>query len=209
MKFKSKVDLIYEQIVESILKGTYKQGDRIVISNIAKSNKVSDIPVREALRRLESEGLVQMIANHGAVVTKYEPCDILQLHMIISIMGSYATRLSADHLTEKDYEELIKVNEEIKIAALSKDTSRFSELNQQFHLAMANAIPFEMIRNLVKDTWMKWTRFENNLFFPEDKQIQSYDEHLRILELAKEKRYEELERYVRLHTLDSTPSFIL
>ena len=58
-KYKSKVDIIYDLLMTDIAKGVYRQDDRLVISQIARQNNVSDIPVREALRRLESEGYVK------------------------------------------------------------------------------------------------------------------------------------------------------
>ena len=67
-QYKSKVDIVYEGLMEGIAEGAYQQGDRLVISQISKQWQVSDIPVREAVRRLESEGYVRIVANQGAVV---------------------------------------------------------------------------------------------------------------------------------------------
>ena len=67
-QYKSKVDIVYEGLMEGIAEGAYQQGDRLVISQISKQWQVSDIPVREAVRRLESEGYVRIVANLGAVV---------------------------------------------------------------------------------------------------------------------------------------------
>ena len=54
--YKSKVDLVYENLLSGIENGVYEPGKRLVISQLAKDNESSEIPVREAIRRLESEG---------------------------------------------------------------------------------------------------------------------------------------------------------
>ena len=61
MKYSSKVDIVYRAILSGIKKGEYLPGDRIVISRVARENGCSEIPVREALRRLESEKLVELL----------------------------------------------------------------------------------------------------------------------------------------------------
>ena len=66
MKYNSKVDLVYKAILDGVKKGDYLPGDRIVISRVAKENGCSEIPVREALRRLESEKIVELVPNKGA-----------------------------------------------------------------------------------------------------------------------------------------------
>ena len=70
MKSATKVDAVYKAIRNDIKKGRYQPGDRVVISRVASENGCSEIPVREALRRLESEKLVELVPNRGALVTR-------------------------------------------------------------------------------------------------------------------------------------------
>lgn len=206
MHYKSKVDILYEKILDDIVNEHYKQGDRIVISKLAKDNKVSDIPVREALRRIESEGLVEIVANHGAVVTKFNNDDIAQFYLINSLLGGYATRLSSDYLSEMDFEELIRINEEMKKAIDSDEYDRFLLLDESFHLRIFVAVPFPMIFKSINKTWMR--RMEKQVRIPNDQQTKIYEEHKRIISLSTEKQYDELEKITRAHLVAPVVSIL-
>ena len=206
MHYKSKVDILYEKILDDIVNEHYKQGDRIVISKLAKDNKVSDIPVREALRRIESEGLVEIVANHGAVVTKFNNDDIAQFYLINSLLGGYATRLSSDYLSEMDFEELIRINEEMKKAIDSDEYDRFLLLDESFHLRIFVAVPFPMIFKSINKTWMR--RMEKQVRIPNDEQTKIYEEHKRIISLSTEKQYDELEKITRAHLVAPVVSIL-
>ena len=206
MHYKSKVDILYEKILDDIVNEHYKQGDRIVISKLAKDNKVSDIPVREALRRIESEGLVEIVANHGAVVTKFNNDDIAQFYLINSLLGGYATRLSSDYLSEMDFEELIRINEEMKKAIDSDEYDRFLLLDESFHLRIFVAVQFPMIFKSINKTWMR--RMEKQVRIPNDQQTKIYEEHKRIISLSTEKQYDELEKITRAHLVAPVVSIL-
>ena len=206
MHYKSKVEILYEKILDDIVNEHYKQGDRIVISKLAKDNKVSDIPVREALRRIESEGLVEIVANHGAVVTKFNNDDIAQFYLINSLLGGYATRLSSDYLSEMDFEELIRINEEMKKAIDSDEYDRFLLLDESFHLRIFVAVPFPMIFKSINKTWMR--RMEKQVRIPNDQQTKIYEEHKRIISLSTEKQYDELEKITRAHLVAPVVSIL-
>ncbi|MFA0816670.1 MAG: GntR family transcriptional regulator [Anaerofustis sp.] len=199
MHYKSKVDILYEKILDDIVNGHYKQGDRIVISKLAKDNKVSDIPVREALRRIESEGLVEIVANHGALVTKFDTDDIAQFYLINAVLGAFATRLSADYLGEMDYQELTRINEELKRAIDADDYERYLLLDESFHLRIFVAVPFPMIYKSINKSWMR--RIEKQVKVPHEQQTAAYELHKKIIELSKEKQYEELEKITREHII--------
>ena len=83
MKYSTKVDIVYRAIRSGIERGEYLPGDRIVISRIAKANGCSEIPVREALRRLESEKVVELIPNKGAVVSSVNKSYLEQLFQVL------------------------------------------------------------------------------------------------------------------------------
>ncbi len=197
MHYKSKVDILYEKILDDIVNEHYKQGDRIIISKLAKDNKVSDIPVREALRRIESEGLVEIVANHGAVVTKFNNDDIAQFYLINGLLGGYATRLSSDYLSGMDFEELMRINEEMKKAVDSDEYDRFLLLDESFHLRIFVAVPFPMIFKSINKTWMR--RMEKQVRVPNEQQMEIYEEHKKIVSLSMEKQYDELEKITRAH----------
>ena len=120
-QYKSKVEISYDYILEKIMSLQLKAGDRVVISQIAKECGVSDIPVREALRMLQREGYVTIEANRGAVINGVSDEAVRNMIEIKGVLEAYASRLSADHLTEEDLEELRSINKDLRKMAEEND----------------------------------------------------------------------------------------
>jgi len=99
----SKQKMAYELIRERILDGTYSPGTRIVLDAVAKEIGTSSIPVREAIRRLEADGLIEYQAFTGARVAPMDETAYVQSLNVLAVLEGYATVLSASRLTEADF----------------------------------------------------------------------------------------------------------
>jgi DNA-binding GntR family transcriptional regulator len=207
-RFKSKVEIIYEKLKEDITSGVYKPGDRIIISQIARQNQISDIPVREAIRLLESDGLIRIQANVGPIVTDLEEGDVLQHFMIKGVLEGYAARLSIDYLTGENLSELEKLNEAMKEAVSINDLKEYGILNRQFHCDMYKVIPYTQIYNMIMELWDKWGRTRSVFVLAPERVKESIEEHNNILDLIREKKYDELEFYVRQHKMRASEKLV-
>ena len=97
---------VFQKIREDILSGKYKENDELRENTIGRELGVSRTPVREALRQLELEGLVTIIPNRGAYVTGISQKDIWDIYMVRSHLEGLCARWAAEHITEKQLEEL-------------------------------------------------------------------------------------------------------
>lgn len=199
--FKSKVDIVYEKLKEDILSGVYKPGDRIIISQIAKQNEISDIPVREAVRLLESGGFIEILPNVGPIVTELEEGEVLQYFMIKGVLEGFAARLSIDHLSLEDLDELENINKQMKKAYTMGDLKEYGVLNKQFHCNMYAVIPYTQIYKMIVEIWDKWERMRSVFVMAPVRAKESMEEHDKMLVLIKEKKYDELEHFVREHKM--------
>ena len=206
MHYKSKVDILYEKILDGIVNGTYKQGDRLVISKLAKENKVSDIPVREALRRIESEGFINIIANHGAVVAEYDPSEIAQIYLINAVIGGFATKISADSLDETNLLELYRINQELKKAVEEGDYDKYLLYDESFHVRIYSAAPYPLVYKSINKTWIN--RINRQFKHSKERQNACVEEHNRLLEIIKEKDYNALEIIARDHLIAPIESLL-
>ena len=91
----SKSELAYEWLHEQIVGGDLAPGARLVLSQVAEKLDVSVVPVREAVRRLEAEGLVTFEKNVGATVAGIDPTEYLYTMQTLSLVEGAATALSA------------------------------------------------------------------------------------------------------------------
>lgn len=156
MKYNTKVDIVYHAIKTDIERGVYLPGDRIVISRIARQNECSEIPVREALRRLESEKLVELIPNKGAVVSSVSKSYLEQLFAVKILLESYAVRLSVDTLTKSQIRRLRGIAQEMVEAIEKGDLKHNSALNYKFHMTIYRSTKNDVLADYIDEMWKKW-----------------------------------------------------
>ena len=126
-----------DHLRDEIVRGTFEPGEHLRLEDIAARFEVSTMPVREALRDLESEGLVTIYPHRGAVVTELTAEDIEDIYDIRATLEAMATRLSVPRMTEAICEELANIVEQMDgqlghVATLVK-------LNHQFHSTLYTA----------------------------------------------------------------------
>ena len=149
----SKHELAYSAMRRRIVSGDYAPGARLVIPTLARELGVSALPIREALRRLEAEGLVQFDHNVGARVGMANMEDWESAMHVLSLLEGYATALSAENLSAEDLAELHKINQALSEALERSDLGSAQTLNRQFHVRMYEACPNDYLMSLVRLGW--------------------------------------------------------
>src|SRR5262245_22064781 len=96
------VELVYTVVRQGILDGTYAEGTRLGEVELAKALKVSRTPVREALRRLLSDGLIETVPNQGSRVRRWDPAQLGELFSVRALLEANAAALAATRVTEED-----------------------------------------------------------------------------------------------------------
>ncbi|WP_164203196.1 GntR family transcriptional regulator [[Micrococcus luteus] ATCC 49442] len=204
----SKSQQAYEAVKTRIVGGAYTPGYRLVLGSIAKDLGFSVVPVREAIRRLEAEGLVKFERNVGATVAGIDPTEYLYTMQTLSIVEGAATALSAPLIGEADLVRARAVNEEMRACLEHFDPVRFTQLNQDFHSVLFEHCPNPHILDLVHRGWNRLASLRSSTFrFVPGRAHDSVDEHEQILRLIESgAAAETIEKAARLHrsaTLDA------
>ncbi|HBQ86706.1 MAG TPA: hypothetical protein DD811_09550, partial [Syntrophomonas sp.] len=97
---------VYHYLRNAILEERLKPGQRIIERKVADKLSVSRTPVREAIRKLEQEGLVNYVPNRGAIVASLSATDVWEIYTIRSVLEGLAVRLAAQHLNSADMAEI-------------------------------------------------------------------------------------------------------
>src|SRR4051812_15661930 len=118
----TKQERVYREIRERILTGAYGPGFRVVIDVLAEEFGVSALPVREAIRRLEAEGLVIYRPNAGAQVAPVDPGAYDEELSVLAVLEGYATALAAPELGAADIAQLTGLNERMVAAIEEMDS---------------------------------------------------------------------------------------
>ncbi len=124
---------IAESIKSAIIKGGLKPGERIPEGDLASSMGISRTPLREAFRKLENEGFIEIIPRKGAVVSGMDPEEVYDLYEIKSTLEGLAARLACAKIGEKDIRKLKRINGELTELIDGDDIEAFYRAHTRFH----------------------------------------------------------------------------
>jgi len=130
---------IFRELRDSISRGEYEPGERLVEGNLAKRFKVSRTPIREALNQLEKEGFIRITPNAGAEVVTLSLKDIADIYDIVIVFEGLANRLATDKLTNEQINKLEEYQLLMINAAAQKNLNLVFELNLKFHWLIMEA----------------------------------------------------------------------
>ena len=209
MKKINKTQHAYNVIKARILDGTYAPGQRIILDQIAKEVGSSTIPVREAIRQLEADQLIEYRPNSGAVVQMINETAYVETLQLLAVLEGFATSLSAPCLTPEVIDQLKNINEEMKDCLAQYDLEHLGKLNRQFHLTIFEMCPNKSLVTLIKQTTdrMDTVRYSGFTIFPK-RAVYSVQEHDQLIELLINKASpSKIEAFARQHKLNTLKAF--
>ncbi len=205
----TKQERVYRVIRERILSGTYGPGYRVVIDSLAEEFAVSALPVREAIRRLEAEGLVIYRPNAGAQVAPVDPALFEEEMTLLAVLEGYATSLAAPELTSDDIDQLTSINDRMVEAMDRLDSLGFARLNQEFHTLIHERCPNTPLVNMLRDVSRRLDAIRRTVFIQIPyRGSASVAEHRELIDLfARGAPSIEIEAAAREHKLQTVRSF--
>lgn len=127
----------YDRLITEIRQGQLRPGDRLTETDLAERLGISRTPVREAIRLLESDGLVDHLPRAGARIRKLDLAEVTELYEMRAVLEGTAARFAARAAYDSELAELEAINAEM--AAASCDPERLYHANRQFHGVLLNA----------------------------------------------------------------------
>ncbi|MDR5694535.1 MAG: GntR family transcriptional regulator [Armatimonadota bacterium] len=181
-RYRTTPALIAEVLREAILRGILEGGMQLRQDEIAKSFGVSRIPVREALRQLAGEGLVEFKPHRGAIVSTLSTEEIREIYEIRIALETMAIQLAVPQLTEEDLARAEQILEEID---RETDTGRWSELNGEFHATLYAPAKRPHLFSLINTHRTNVDRYLRIYISVMKRKQRSQAEHRRILEACR------------------------
>jgi DNA-binding GntR family transcriptional regulator len=195
---------VYERLLDEICSGQVKPGERLVIDQIARDLRVSITPVREALMRLQSEGLVSETMYSGMRVAELSMEDIVQHHEIRGVLAGYAASLAAARISDEQIQSLETTFEKLERAAKDGDVKAFRQLDRAFHEQLYSAagshMAIEQFNQLSRHTERYWLM--GRAFLDRSYLESSQSDHREIMRLLKARNGRDLEMVIRRHALN-------
>ncbi len=204
----SKSQQAYRWIKDRIARQEFTPGYRLVLGTIAGELDMSVVPVREAVRQLEAEGLVTFERNVGARVSMVDDSQYRFSMQALSILEGTATALSARRLTADDIRAARRINELMIETLANFDPRAFTSLNQEFHSTLFSRCPNPRMLELVNAEWARLGHLRDSTFsFVPGRAQESVHEHENIVRLIEQGApLGEIEKAARRHrsaTLDA------
>lgn len=207
----SKSETVYRKLRERILTGRYVAGYRLVLDQLAREFSVSAVPVREAVRRLEAEGLVSFTRNVGAEVIGIDVADYTDTLAVLAYLEGVTTGLAAPHLGAAALDEAAAMNEQLRaLCGVRFDPVRFTELNERFHRLLCAPCPNRHLLDLLDREWRRMSLIRRSSFgLLTSRTSASIEEHQHILDLIRTGApAEEVEQATRAHTLRTLHAYL-
>ena len=200
-------DWVFQVIRTAIVRGELPGDMPLRQDKISTALSVSHIPVREAFRQLEAQGLVRIYPNRGAVVTKLsckELSDVMDTRILLEVG---ALRLALPHITEED---LARARELLELFSKEKDPIKGAELNLKLHFSLYDPCDNQTLLSLIDQMHANVDRYITPFFGKEEVSAELYtvDEHSQIISACESKDTELATAILRTH-LQRTKNLLL
>jgi DNA-binding GntR family transcriptional regulator len=189
---------IADALREEILGGGYQPGERIRQQELASQNGASRVPVREALRILEAEGLVRLVANAGSWVSSLSAQECTEMYQMRERLEPLLLSYSAPALSEDIVEQLQALADAMQ---QSTDVEHFIRLDRTFHLLSYSAAPTIMLGDTILRLWNRtqhYRRAYTRMFRAERDDSVHYDHQL-LVSALRNRDSEDAERVLASH----------
>ena len=192
-------DVVFNTLRQAILKGELAPGERLMEIQLADRLGVSRTPIREAIRKLELEGLVLMIPRKGAEVAKISEKslrDVLEVRRALEVL---AVELACQRMTEDDIKKLESAQEDFKAAVDKGEAMAIAETDEHYHDIIYNGTGNVRLIQLLNNLREQMYRYRLEYIKEADKRQILLIEHEHILKGLKERKMDEVKEAMREH----------
>lgn len=196
---KSKNEQVYDYLHYQILHCELEPGSKLVIDKIAEDLGMSQIPIREAIFRLEADGLISFEPHIGAKVTGLKAKEISEVFQVLEAMEVISGRAACERVTKEHIAHLEKL-----IQAMTDSTdnlSQWSQHNNDFHKYICEIAEMRLVNKVLREALAHWNRLRHYYLkeISEGRVLLEQKEHKELVKALKTKNADAFESIVREH----------
>jgi DNA-binding GntR family transcriptional regulator len=210
VRHQTKQEFVYQTLRKAIMGAELAPGERLRTEDIAQRLGVSPIPVREALQLLQSERLVEMIPHVGARVAQVSHESIREVFTVMEGLELVATRTATAHMTSTQLQALRSLLERMDQALELGNYDEWSDLNTEFHRAIASMTGMTMLQEMTERALCQWDRIRRYYLkgVLTQRLSQAQKEHHVIVQAMDDQDYPTLERLARNHNQSALAAYM-
>ena len=198
-------DKVYEALKQAISKMDIydgKDSPKLDERKLAQDLKVSRTPIREAITKLEQEGLVEVLPRRGAFVVRKSKHEIIEIIHIWAALESMAARLATQNATDNELSTLRKMqSKHNNRKKLKFDIDEYSQTNLAFHQTIVNLSQCQMLIDMAEPLFIHVKAIRRKTIAERDRAIKSIVDHMKIIEAIESRNANQAEKLVKEHAL--------
>ena len=195
---------VFSQLQNDILNGLYQPGENLIETKLSEELGVSRTPIREAIRQLELEGLVQSIPNKGAIVKGISAKDIEDIYTIRMLIEGLAARWATEKITPGELKELKDAAELEEFYTRKNDLIHLLQLDSRFHDIIFKASKSKPLMHTLSTFHHYVQRARSISLNSPDRAQKALEEHKAILKAIEERDADKAERLTTEHVRNAS-----
>jgi DNA-binding GntR family transcriptional regulator len=192
-------ETIYQNIKELIINGKYKSGSRLLLNNLSSEMNVSITPVREALKKMEKDGLVKIIPNKGAIVISLTFRDVIEIYDLRKQLELLAVELFIKNKKQNELDELSKICDEDDNYLRNGDLNSHIKCNYKFHMLLIKSGENKRLINYYNELNGQLSILVSRTISFAGEPKKSADEHKKIIEALRQENVELAKKIIQNH----------
>ena len=188
-----------KRIREMIRKGALKKGDRILESPMCQAMGVSRTPLREALRILSSEGLIELIPNRGAYVAQPSIKDIGEMFYVMSILEGTCARVCVEKMDDEGLRRLDDLYRKLEQHCQAEDREKYMAVNHSFYSLVQELAGNRVLSEVIDGLRQKILLYRYRQIYQPNRLKESMQEHRDLQQAFRERNPEAAERFMQEH----------
>ena len=192
-------EIAYEVLKHAIITGEIPAGERIVETDYAERLHISRTPLREALRKLERDGLVEYVLRRGVVVRAFTIADVEEIYTIRNALEMLTLPAIVKNATEEDIAALKEHLREMDEVMAHGDIETLSPMARAFHSQLTGLCRQNRILRVIEGQDEFITRFSAMAIRQEDRLAQAHEEHYKLVEFVEQKDLEHFQKLMNRH----------
>lgn len=196
-------DIAYDRLKHAIITGELPAGSRIVETTYAEQLHISRTPLREALRKLERDGLVEYVLRRGVIVRAFTINDVDEIFMIRNAMMMLILPSIVERVTENDIHEMRILLSEMDVAQAEEDCDALANFNRAFHSKLEHLSDKMRILQVIDSQEEYITRFSAITIASIVRRSSAHQEHHKMVDLLEAQDLEGLKKIMSHHLKES------
>ncbi len=190
---------IADMLRNMIMTGKLVEGDKVNENDLCETLGISKTPLREALRVLSGEGLIRLVANRGAFVTKPTFEEIAEMFDVMSLLEGFCARAACKKMTPKDFVRLEKLHAKLEESFQRHDQEDYIRINDQYHSLVQQIAGNRTLNQIVKSLRKKILLYRFQSLNLPARFEHSIREHRELLDAFRQRNHLRAEALMREH----------